>query len=201
LDYEREQRDRLKRLLGDAFVCFEEVQLAHPILDAKVRADLIALPVEPDFSHLAFAFEVKIPKSDWEFKDWTATIKQASSYVWARVDAQNSPTVPNGRVVSAAFIFPAPYLGSTISHDEHIHPCYRDYDREPLRGALDLAIHFRVGSARIDRNTNSLIELRMGSNSLWTSRSGFKAQARNLLLGKQRIGSRKLDTENLRDFL
>lgn len=94
-----------------------------------------------------------------------------------------------GKIINAPFLYPGPDLSPWGSQDSRGGRFYRDYDVEPLRGAVLLAQHFKVGIAMRDTRTGKFT-LRLGTDPVWDINAGFKRKSENLL-SKRRIDSLK----------
>lgn len=197
-DYEAETRRELIELLSPHFFCKEEVMLENALFVRRVRADVIASPKESKYSGLTFAFEVKVPKQNWELKNWLHATKQASDYVWGQIVDETS--VFASRRVNAAFVYPGPNLLAWANDNFKNERFFRDYDVQPLRGVFDLALHFRVGTARLSAARSSSLELKFSTNRIWSAQNGFSVHADNLLMGPQRLGSASVSRDHLRQI-
>src|SRR5579875_3575589 len=99
MDLEAPLRRELIAALEPAFLCFEEVEIEHPILSGlSVRADVVAVPVDRQFWAHALAFEVKCYDDSADYAKWSAAIRQASDYVLGKVRSPDA--VLAGRRIS-----------------------------------------------------------------------------------------------------
>ena len=193
MDIEREARQQLMRLLSNDFFCSEEVNL-RPLSFPKVRirADVVAIPLDPKFYDMPIAFEVKQPSAGREnhYAEWAPAIKQAADYVYAAIEPDQRLQDFGGRRVIAAFVFPAPELVSDPQGTS---------DREAnakmiTTGAFHAALYFRVGRARIGVGVRSeILNLSMGPKQLWSSDRGWDASASDLMTNKRKLGSQMID--------
>lgn len=155
--------------------------------EEQLRADVVAISrykSEP----WVLAFEVKVPGQKWELKNWLKSLRQAGDYPNCKlVDGRAGPA--NGKVINASFLYPGPDLSLWDDQDSQRTRFYRDYDIEPLRGAVLLAQHFKVGMAARDPKTSKLT-LRLGTDPVWDSNVGFRKKSADLL-SKRRVGSSK----------
>lgn len=186
MDIEQARREELKNILSGHFACHEEVRLRHALFrTCRIRADIVAIPLDPKLAGYALAFEVKEPTSpNWQTKHWIHAMRQASDYLYAEIEPQ--PGIPGGvgRRIAASFLYPSPPISGIFSLDS----C-----DEPLAGALLLALHFRVGHAHYDRKKGDRFVLSFGPNEVWRSDIGFSAVAIGLLTGKRTVGSQRID--------
>lgn len=154
----------------------------------KLRADLIAIPKDDKFCEQLFAFEVKIPDGTWHYAHWSDTIRQAENYVYGLIDSSH---VMGGRFVTAAFVYPFPDIFGPCRDDP---PIIRAGDEPMLQGALNLALHLRVGRAFSDFHHRApRFTLAFGPNEVWREDVGFLPGGTGLLKGRRRFGSRKVD--------
>lgn len=182
MDVEKRRRAELIERLGSSFVCLEEVWLSHATFPAlKVRADVVAIPLDGSFRNVPLAFEVKEPVAGRQSKEWIAALRQASDYVYARI-VKKPNRIPDdiaGRRIAAAFIYPAP----------HIHDFGLDGGTDPMLGAMTMALHFRVGQARPSRGKPERFALAFANNEIWQYDKGFTIIASQYLDGRRRFGS------------
>lgn len=62
MDNEKELRSELMAALSAAFTSWEHVPVRHAVFVSKVLVtDVIAVPLDPEYAGLTFAFEVKNP--------------------------------------------------------------------------------------------------------------------------------------------
>jgi hypothetical protein len=187
MDIEAGLRRELIDSLHDSFLCFEEVEIEHPMFsNLKLRADVVAVPIDERFWGHALAFEVKCFDETADYADWSGAVKQASDYVLGRIRSDNHNLL--GRRVSAAFVYPAP-------RDQPYVPKSNwppDISMQVMTaGVFHCAIHWRVGRAH--RSERDGLVLSFGPNELWTRRWGFSGQSQALLTNRRRIGSRGVD--------
>lgn len=194
MDVEKEYRAELIGALGSAFECFEEVPLEHPLFRGrKVRADLVAIPVDPRLSGYALAFEVKRPDRTWDYSKWSGAIRQASDYVYGRIAPAGPARAFAGRRIAAAFMFPSPPL-NTEGRLTDTGPFVFPASSVMVSGLFHMALHFRVGSAyweTIGRERNFC--LTFGPNPVWDTRRGLRTQGINLIAGSRTLGSQRID--------
>lgn len=173
--------------LDASFRCVEECQVELIGFNQTLRADVVAFARDATQSW-ALAVEVKEPSGKWELKNWIKAFGQAGNYPNCIVsDARAGPA--NGTLINASFLYPGPDMTPWNGRDLQGTRFYRDYDREPLRGAVLLAQHFNVGTANLDSN-NGRFSLKLGTDPVWDSRLGFRQKSAGLL-AKRRIGSSK----------
>lgn len=185
MDVEKERRNELIRALSADFVCFEEVRLQHFTFPRiSVRADIVAVPLTPEYRGYAFAFEVKQPSERWQYKDWSKTIRQASDYVYGKILPDPRLSGHVGRRIACSFVYPAPeYIRSKPTEEDSI-----------IVGIFHLAIHFRVGRAFTDNSRRTTrFCLTMGPNEVWRSDVGYTGQAPGLIKGLRTVGSQRVD--------
>ena len=185
MDVEKQRRSELIRALDPDFVCFEEVRLQHLTFPRlTVRADIVAIPIAPQFQGYALAFEVKDPSEQWQYKNWSKTIRQASDYVYGKILPDPRLNEHVGRRISCSFVYPSPeYIRTMPTEEDSI-----------IVGIFHLAIHFRVGRAFIDTSRREKrFCLTMGPNDVWRSDVGYTGQAEGLIKGKRTVGSQRVD--------
>jgi hypothetical protein len=194
MDIEKPRRTELIEALQDHFLCFEEVTLRHALFSKYcVRADVVAIPLDQQYFPYALAFEVKQPNAvTWNYATWSIALHQAADYVYSSIEPQ--PSQPHlgqfrGRRISGAFIFPSPVFdrrgGETLS---------RSGEEQLISGALQLALHFRVGHAGWEQTGKGRrFKLSFGLNEVWRSDCGFCFTATGLITGKRSIGAKKID--------
>lgn len=195
MDPEKARRAELMAMLEKRFMCFQEVTLRHAMLSRYcIRADVVAIPLDQKYFPYAIAFEVKLPNADqWNFATWSKAMHQASDYVYATIEPQHgSPALAQfvGRRIAGAFIFPSPdcYPRGGRRGAEFV----REGDEQMIAGALQLTLHFRVGHAGWQpTGIGPRLVMSFGPNEVWRSDVGFCGT--DLLAGKRRIGSQKID--------
>lgn len=199
MDVEKERRAELVAALGEQFICFEEVALRHPLFSKhRVRADIVAIPLDKRLENYALAFEVKEPKHGYmNYASWSQAMRQAADYVYAKIEGRpNRPDLTPfiGRRISGAFLFPSPAwnpAGHVASLDD---PFVRPGDEKIVTGAMHLALHLRVGRGFWEkRSAGRRFVLSFGPNEVWRSDSGFMEASIGLITGKRTLGSQKLD--------
>lgn len=187
MDIEADRRQEVISQVSEAFICIEECCLSLMGFEEQLRADVVAIS-KSESDPWVLAFEVKMPSQKWELKNWLKSLRQAGDYPNCKlVDERAGPA--NGRVINASFLYPGPDLSLWDDQDSQHTRFYRDYDIEPLRGAVLLAQHFKVGMAARDPKTSKFI-LRLGTDPVWDSNVGFRKKSADLL-SKRRVGSSK----------
>ncbi len=199
MDNERQLRAELMDGLSVGFECWEHIPLRHAIFQKRVlTADVVAIPREPEYCGLTFAFEVKNPpalegsEKTYDASYWASAIHQASDYVYATLEPRPEQIFLKGRRISSAFVFPTTWLSGLEmrrAEPEQHDALMRSY------GAFELGVHYRVGKARWDTYQGGRarrLDLWLGGD-VWRSDVGFKPHALGILKGKRRIGSQKLD--------
>lgn len=196
MDIESQNRNELMNILAESFTCYQEVQLRHRYFaETKIRADVVA--ISKDSRHpVALAFEVKVPSGSWEFKNWSAAFKQASDYVFATPDDERLTEASGRCLIAASFVYPGPDLTPWQSSDQQTTRFYRDYDREALLGVQMFAQHIKVGVARRTKSGKSQLELRIGTDRVFLSGTGFADKALKRLT-IARLGSRQVEIPGL----
>lgn len=181
---EQENLEILKRHLAKGFDTWCEVPLRHALFRRRtLRVDLIAFPRDPRFSDIALAFEVK-GHEQWDGPRYAKALKQASDYVLATVDTGIVPPEHNGKRVMGVFLWPG-------KPEPELDDPYPEYERGRFYGMAHLAGYFRVGTASYtDRRGTPVFCLRLGEQ-LWFEDRGWRASARNVLVGKRQIGSQR----------
>lgn len=187
MDIEATRRQEVMAYIGEAFYCIEECSITLVGFEEKLRADIVAVSKSATAPWI-LAFEVKEPTEIWELKNWLKSLRQAGDYPNCKV-TDNRAGAASGEFINASFLYPGPDLSSWGIQDSRGSRFYRDYDIEPLRGAVFLAQHFKVGLARRDAKTGKFT-LRLGTDPVWDSSTGFRRKSRNLL-GTRRVGSLK----------
>lgn len=179
---ERIAKDELLRLLRGDFEVFEEATVSHALFRHRViRPDMLAIPVDERMSDIALAFEVK-GDTDWDVPRLSAALKQASDYVLATVVPGGPWDAHAGKRVMATFLYPAP--SKMFSPDLAADEAYR-------RGMVHMAGYFRVGAAfASDRYGGRPLALEC-PGEVWVKGRGWRADARNILVGKRQIGSQR----------
>lgn len=186
MDIERDVRAKLVSLLQNDFDCEEEVQL-RTIGGHDVRCDVLAIPRDEEFSGCNLAFECKRPSQDWHYARWSRAIKQAADNVGSEVI---DPRFPDVGTIKAAFLYPAPMVVPQGT-PQFANSLIREGFEEAIAGMFHLALMFRVGKAGvIFFGKNSNMSLVLGPNEIWSSRSGFTKNGRDLLLEGRPIGSK-----------
>lgn len=187
MDIEKTKRAEVISRLGASFQCVEECQIRLIGFDQALRADVVAFSCSSTLP-CTLAVEVKEPTAKWELKNWIKAIGQAGNYPNCIVsDVRAGPA--NGTLINASFLYPKPDLTPWKDRDSQSNRFYRDCDREPLRGAFLLAQHFKVGTANWDNKTGKF-SLKLGTDPVWDSRTGFRKKSASLL-EKRLIGSSK----------
>jgi hypothetical protein len=185
-DIEAASRRDLISLLGDAFICAEEVAMLHPRLGVKMRPDVVAVPTNEQFLDCAIAFEVKLPTPDWEATDWSHALRQAHSYLDAEVPGVGFPPIDKARTIRLAFIYPSP--GWCVGPK-------RTIATSEIAGMLQLAGNLRVGHADwrrvLTKNEKPDFQLALGSTAIWTQRKGWTSWAAAHMSGATTVGSRR----------
>lgn len=187
MDIEASRRRELISQIESQFHCIEECGLTLAGFDEHLRADVVAiskLSSEP----WILAFEIKEPNQKWELKNWLKAIKQAADYPNCKLTDERAGSVAR-RIINASFLYPGPNLSPWIGSDTQRNRFYREYDLEPLRGAILLAQHFRVGWVNNEPKANKF-SLKIGTDPVWDSKLGFRKKSAGLLI-KRRIGSSK----------
>jgi hypothetical protein len=190
MDIERDVRRDLIGRLGTDFLCFEEVQIRHAVFRQHiVRADVVAIPMDPTYWGHALAFEVKCVSSRSNYAFWSSAIRQAHDYIYGETISDNEHL--KDRRISASFVYPAPEYRPHLPLTD-ISP---DMGEALLvSGAFHAALHMRVGRARasLARGRENLT-LCMGPNEMWVQDKGFSSQADSLLIKPRPIGSGRVD--------
>ncbi|RWP46877.1 hypothetical protein [Mesorhizobium sp.] len=196
MDIEKERRADLIAGLGEQFRCFEEVTLTHATFTRrKIRADVIAIPVDDRLADYALAFEVKEPSQAWNYSDWSHAIRQASDYVYGKIDPVAPAAKYAGRRIACAFMFPSPPYnphGLPMAPTPFVRPGLE----QMVSGQFHLALHFRVGRAFWETSKlGRRFALSFGPNPLWDSEHGFLDRGLSLIAGKRTLGSGKIDVK------
>lgn len=193
MDIEAPLRRKLIGSLEGSFLCFEEVEIEHPLFSGVLlRADVVAVPLEDHLWGHALAFEVKAYPETAPYAKWSAATKQASDYVFGHIKDERQNLT--GRRVSAAFVYPAPGYQPFVPRQS----APPDISNQVMiAGIFHCALHWRVGRAH--HSAREGLSLDFGPNELWTSRRGFSGQAEALLKNKRRVGSRSVDVCGLLD--
>jgi hypothetical protein len=195
MDIEQKPRQRLVDSLERDFICLEECNVRPAVFpNSVIRADVLAF-ARREPQNLLFAFEIKVPTAKWEFKDWIGLIKQASSYSDATIDDKRAPAWTQNQKIQCSFIYPEPTLSPWNECDSQQNRFYRDYDRDPIRGALLLSQHFQVGCVGVSESDGRHY-LKLGTDTLWTQRAGFRPKVDSRPFSR-RIGSRNFDLSDL----
>jgi len=187
MDIEASARKKLISLLADSFDCIEECQLNLVGFDEALRADIVALS-KSEADPWILAFEVKVPTEKWELKQWLNALRQAGNYPNCRVVDERARSA-NGGLINASFIYPEPNLSRWGERDSQSSRFYRSHDIEPLRGAILLAQHFKVGTTNYVSKRNKF-SLKLGTDPIWDNSSGFRKKSASLLV-QRKIGSTK----------
>lgn len=187
MDIEAKRREEILSHASDAFYCIEECNISLIGFEERLRADVVAIS-KSENEPWVLAFEVKEPNRKWELKNWLRSLRQAGNYPNCKVVDERAGAA-SGKVVNASFLYPGPDLSFWGSQDSQDARFYRDHDIEPLRGAILLAQHFKVGTATRDIKTGKFT-LRLGIDPVWDSHAGFRKKSANLL-SKRRVGSSK----------
>jgi len=199
MDVEKNRRAELIEVLSGHFICFEEVDLRHALMTKHcIRADVVAIPNEPKFWGFAIAFEVKEPTSKYRNSaDWIQSLRQAADYVYASIEPKNRADNLSshfGRRIAAAFLYPVPSYMPNIREVTQADAELVEKDDRFLAGAMQLALHFRVGGASWEQTgIGPRFRLIFGPNEVWRSDCGFCHSGPGLLSGKRTLGSRKVD--------
>tara|TARA_R100000935_G_scaffold36463_2_gene57473 strand:- start:722 stop:1312 length:591 start_codon:yes stop_codon:yes gene_type:complete len=187
MDIEATRRKEVIAYIDDTFHCIEECSIALVGFQEKLRADIVAVS-KSEIDPWILAFEVKEPTEKWELKYWLKSLRQAGDYPNCIVTDERAGSA-SGRIINASFLYPGPDLASWGYQDSRSARFYRDYDIDPLRGAILLAQHFKVGVARRDATTDKFT-LSLGTDPVWDSSKGFRKKSESLL-AKRRVGSMK----------
>lgn len=187
MDIEATRRREILAHINDAFDCIEECSISLLGFEERLRADVVAIS-KSETEPCILAFEVKEPSDKWELKNWLKALRQAGDYPNCQVTDRRSGAA-FGKIINASFLYPGPDLSFWGRQDSQGGRFYRDYDIEPLRGAVLLAQHFKVGTAMQDTRTGKFT-LRLGTDPIWDSNAGFRKKSKNLL-SKRRVGSLK----------
>ncbi len=185
MDIEKRRREELVSLLSDSFFCIEECRVTLVGFCEDLRIDVAAFSkskAEP----WVLAFEVKEPTRKWELKNWLNLIRQAGNYPNCRVSDERAGSF-SGRLINASFIYPSPDFSNWTASDSQANRFYREHDAQPIRGAILLAQHFKVGTAYLNQS-KKLISLKLGTDPVWNNSQGFRSKSKSLLENR-RIGS------------
>lgn len=183
---EIENLERLEGMLGNDFMTWREVPLRHALFRRRsLRVDLLAVPRSQEFSDIAIGFEVKSNDHSDEGNLGKA-LKQASDYVLGSIEADRAELNEHaGKRVMAVFLWPSPQWVSGPREQAPPKECF-------CMGMMHLASHLRVGVARIDKDYREHpLVIALGQNAVWISSRGWRATARNQLVGKRQIGSQR----------
>lgn len=189
MDIERDRRAELVAALSGHFLCYEEVTLRHPLLTSHlVRADVVAIPIDPEFWNYPLAFEVKEPDGkNRSAAAWLQAFTQAADYVYGAIEKKQSNASLSSRAgqrIAAAFVYPGYQRAGSDTADD---ACF-------ISGALQLGLHFRVGSASWEKTgIGPRLRLLLGPNEVWRTDCGFCHSGPALLRGRRRIGSKSVD--------
>ena len=184
MDIEKKLRDELCERLSSSFLTEQEVSI-DTLNGDRLRADVVALPLDEEFANTLLAFEVKTASSR-NFNKWTHVFKQAADYVGARVTKGEWCD----REIAAAFVFPAPpYIPTEIPLEQSDY--WRSDEAKELSGVMHMASLFKAGAANIrPRQPRKGLNLSFGPNTLWNEHKGWFVQGKSLLSSK-RLGSGK----------
>lgn len=190
MDIEAALRRELIDALTPDFACFEEVALRPALFpERRVRADVVAVPLDQEFFGHALAFEVKRVGQKNDCTYWSTAIRQAQDYVYAHLDSDHH--LLSGRRISAALVYPAPRY--------YVYPprfnCPDDISEKlMISGAFLSAMHSRVGRAMKDESSRFKdLHLYMGPNFFWSEKLKFTGQAKAVLKNRRRLGSQHVD--------
>jgi len=194
MDIEKPIRLELIEALSPHFFCFEEVVLRHALLRARlIKADVVAFPRGGQLGGCGFAFETKVKTQFYDHSHYSEAIKQASDYVYAKVEADKRLNEFEGKFIHSSFVFPSPPFYANQSSI----PAEAETQSSELllaSGAIHLALHFRVGRAYWEKSfPDRKFVLAFGRNDVWNSRDGFVKRGDGLLQQKRRLGSKKVD--------
>ncbi|MFG1416733.1 hypothetical protein V5F38_01060 [Xanthobacter sp. V0B-10] len=187
MDIEASRRKEILAHLTESFDCIEECRISLLGFEERLRADVVAIS-KSETDPWILAFEVKEPNDKWELKNWLKALRQAGEYPNCKV-TDGRAGAAYGKVINASFLYPGPELSPWGSQDSQGGRFYRDYDIKPLSGAILLAQHFKVGTAKRDTKTGKFT-LRLGTDPIWDRNEGFRKKSSNLL-SKRRVGSLK----------
>lgn len=181
-------RALLRRLLDPAFETFEEVPVRHALFRRRrLRADVLAIPRDPAYSDIAVAFETKSAR-EWDIPSLSQALKQASDYVLSTVE----PDTPAhaGKRVMATFIFPGlEFKGEGVI--AALEDPVAAYKAAFYAGLVHMASYHRVGQARLGMAYGQRALSLLLPGEVWLSTRGWRANARNLLVGKRQLGSQR----------
>jgi hypothetical protein len=187
MDIEALRRKEVIDNIGGTFQCIEECSITLVGFEESLRADIVAISKSADHTFI-FAFEVKEPTGKWELKHWLKALRQAGNYPNCRVTDERAGSAC-GAIINASFLYPGPNIFPWNDQDSQLTRFYRNYDVEPLRGAVFLAQHFKVGIAYLEADSDRLT-LKLGTDPVWDSSKGFRVKSEDLLR-KRSIGSTK----------
>lgn len=181
---ETEVRAYLRQQLDKDFELHEEVCVRHSLFKRRrLRLDLLAIPRDPRLSDIALAFETK-PDREWDIPLWSEALKQASDYVLATVEPDLKAHA--GKRVMAVFVYPSPLEGLADAHHYIEDPRLSFY-----AGMLHMAGYSRVGIAKISSAYREIPLCLLVPNVVWISSRGWRANARDILVGKRQLGSQR----------
>lgn len=187
MDIEASAREEIVSHLGNDFDCIEECRLNLVGFDEALRADVVAFS-RSEVDPWILAFEVKVPSGKWELKHWLNALRQTGNYPNCHVVDERAH-LTHGCLINASFIYPEPNMRPWDDQASQNTRFYRSHDIDPLRGAILLAQHFKVGTANYDSNRNKF-SLKLGADPIWDSKQGFRMKSRSLL-ARRKIGSTK----------
>jgi hypothetical protein len=194
MDIEKPVRIELMNALSEHFICFEEVNLFHALLPKQIiRADVVAFPRGDQLAGCGIAFETKLPTAEIDSANFAEVIKQSSDYVYASVAPDDRVGEYVGRRINSSFVFPSQPFRTQM----------RDLEKEfgsngaevlQASGALQLALHFRVGRAYWEKAyPDKRFALAFGRNDVWNSQEGFLKRGEALFNPKRRLGTKRVD--------
>ena len=196
MDNEKELRSELMAALSAAFTSWEHVPVRHAVFVSKVLVtDVIAVPLDPEYAGLTFAFEVKNPlawsgpKAHLDVPHWTRAIHQAADYVYATLEPRPGFERLHGRRVSIAFVYPTTCVNRGIPGNNEAEYLNR------IWGAFEAGVHSRVGKAsweKVGNRERGRLDLWLGAD-IWRSDKGFRTNAPGVLRGKRPLGSQQVD--------
>jgi hypothetical protein len=188
VDVEADLRRNLIEMLSPNFTCREEVNLLHSRVGSRIRADVIAIPIDGEFQNCAFAFEVKKPKENWQPKNWSHAFRQAHSYLDAKIPSGLFQENHGERYVALSFVFPSPgWIITNPPRTEH---------QSELAGILQLAGNLRIGHVEWRMARSRYFCLALGATPVWESHKGWTTHASQHLKGVETIGSRRMVTRS-----
>lgn len=164
MDIEAPVRREVINILGDDFICFEEVEIRSRFKET-LRADVIAISRKGCEPNIVLAIEVKQHEnySVGKFKD---AIIQAEKYVGGTFNLSDGK---GGYHIDAGIVFPA-YDWFYPNHVEQ-----RNDDSCFASGVMFLAEKYQVGTIQ---NSGKYWQIQFGANEFWTQRRGWTGHAR-----------------------